>query len=129
MEDSGYPNRYIDSFRREIQWIISEAGLRNWDCYGDVYRDYQTHWLSCDYLEQKHAIIGALEPFDRHGRYPDSLGHSSKPRGSYPKLIPEFRLFIDYYGKVAREHGKKESTIDMESRNELQGRNPGVKAE
>ncbi len=76
MEDSGYSKSYIYSFRREIQWIIAEAGLRNWDCYGDVYRDYQTNLSSGDKLEKKHAIIGAIEQFDLHGRYPDSKWHS-----------------------------------------------------
>lgn len=117
MEDSGYSKSYIYSFRREIQWIISEAGLRDWDCYGDVYRDYQANLPSRDKLEKKHAIIGAIEQFDLHGRYPDSKWHSFKTRGPYPKLVPKFRLFIDHYGKVAREHGKKESTIYMESHN------------
>lgn len=43
MEDSGYSKKYIYTFRREIQWIISEAGLRSWECYGDMYRDYQAN--------------------------------------------------------------------------------------
>lgn len=115
MEDSGYSKGYIYTFRREIQWIISEAGLRSWECYGDVYRDYQANSSPHDILEKKHAIIGAIEQFDLHSRYPDSKWHSFKARGSYPKLVPEFRSLIDYYGKVARESGKKESTIYMES--------------
>jgi integrase len=117
MEDAGYSKNYIYTFRTEIQWIISEAGLRDWDCYGDVYRDYQANLLPPNKLKTKHAIIGAIEQFDLHDRYPDSKWHSFKVRGSYPKLVPEFKSLIDYYCKVARERGKKESTIYMESHN------------
>ncbi len=117
MEHSGYSTKYISRFRREIQWIIQEAGRRNWACYGDVYRDYQTHFSSYGQLDQKHAIIGAIEQFDLHGTYPDSTWHSFTTRGSYSKLVPEFRLLIDHYSQVARDHGKKESSIYMESHN------------
>ncbi len=60
------------------------------------------------------SYIGTLT---RWVNFLSRIQDSFKTRGPYPKLVPEFRLFIDHYGKVAQEHGKKESTIYMESHN------------
>ncbi len=117
METAGYSNDYINRLRREIQWILAEAETRGWDCYNDVYRHYELIPLSSGNLEKKQAIIGAIMEFDLHGNYPDGKWSGLVERGAYPKLVPEFRSLIDYYCMVARERGKKESSINTEYKN------------
>lgn len=117
METAGYSNDYISRLRREIQWILAEADTRGWDCYNDVYRHYEAIPLSPGKLEKKRAYIGAIMEFDLHGNYPDGKWSGLVERGAYPKLAPEFKSLIDYYCMAARERGKKESSINTESKN------------
>jgi integrase len=114
MEASGYSKDYIYRFRKEIQWILSENGSNHWESYGDVYHHYKTT-LKPSALEKKHAIIGAIEQFDLHGKYPDSKHNSFEDKSLYQKLIPGFKELIDYYIEAERERGKKDSTILTES--------------
>lgn len=117
METAGYSNDYISRLRREIQWILAEADTWGWDCYNDVYQHYEAIPLSPGKLEKKRAYIGAIMEFDLHGNYPDGKWSGLVERGAYPKLAPEFRSLIDYYCMAARERGKKESSINTESKN------------
>lgn len=117
METAGYSNDYISRLRREIQRILAEADTKGWDCYNDVYRHYKAIPLSPGKLEKKRAYIGAIMEFDLHGNYPDGKWSGLVERGAYPKLAPEFRSLIDYYCMTARKSGKKESSINTESKN------------
>jgi len=116
MESSGYSTDYIYRFQKEIQWILSEAGTRDWECYEDVYRYYETILNSSETLESKHAIIGAIEQFDLYGKCPDSKWNGfAKNRNAYSRLTPTFRVLIDYYIKEETERGIKATTIKATS--------------
>jgi len=117
METSGYSKDYISRFRREIQWILSEVGNRNWKCYDDVYRYYKSILKTPEALEKKHAIIKTVEQFDLNGKYPDSKWNSSTKHSSYSKLIPAYKMLVDYYIKKETERGLKKSSIATISNN------------
>lgn len=117
MEAAGYSKDYIGRLQSEIQKILTEVETKDWDCYSDVYRDYEATPLSPASLEKKRAFIGAIKEFDLYGKYPDGKWSGLAERGAYPKLAAEFRSLIDYYSMAARKHGKKESSIRTESQN------------
>jgi len=117
MEAAGYSNDYIARIHREIQWILVEVGNNSWNCYSDVYRYYEAISLSPGNLVKKRAIIGIIYDFDLHCKYPDGKWSGLEQRGAYPKLTPEFRSLIDYYCVAAQERGKKQSSINTESKN------------
>lgn len=117
VEAAGYSKDYIGRLQAEIQKILTEADTKDWACYSDVYRDYETTPLSLGSLEKKRAFIGIIKEFDLHGKYPDGKWSGLMERGAYPKLAPEFRSLIDYYRMAERERGKKESSICTESKN------------
>ncbi|WP_459997751.1 tyrosine-type recombinase/integrase, partial [Paradesulfitobacterium aromaticivorans] len=73
---------------------------------------------SPDYLRDKRTIIGAIEQFDVHSRFPDGRRrHELFKRGAYPLLSPEFKSVIDYYCEAEKKRGKKVTTIYTESHN------------
>lgn len=116
METSGYSKIYIDRFKREIKKILSNVDSKKWSCYRDVYLEYTKTSQSSNYLRNKRTIIGAIEQFDIHGRYPDGRRrHDLFKRGAYPLLLPEFKSIIDYYCEVEKKRGKKATTIYTES--------------
>lgn len=118
METNGYSKAYVDRFKREIEKILSTVDSKGWSCYTDVYLDYTKTSNSPDYLREKRTIIGAIEQFDVHGRYPDgSRRHQLFKQGAYPLLSPEFKSIIDCYCEIERKQGKKTSTIYTESHN------------
>lgn len=118
MENNDYSKIYVVRFRREMERILKFADEKGWLCYADVYRDYTTTSHSPDYLRNKRTIIGAIEQFDVHGRYPDGRRrHVLFKRGAYPLLSSEFKSVIDCYCEVERKRGKKTSTIYTESHN------------
>ncbi len=117
MEATGYSKDYIGRLQTEIQKILAEADTKDWDCYNDVYQDYEATALSLGSLEKKRAFIGAIKEFDLHGKYPDGKWSGLVERGAYLKLVAEFRSLIDYYCMAAQERGKKESSINTESKN------------
>jgi len=118
MEISGYSKTYVDRFKLEIEKILVLADSKEWSCYTDVYLEYINKPHSPDYLRNKRTIIGAIEQFDVHGRYPDGIRrHELFKRGSYPLLSPEFKSVIDCYCETERKRGKKTSTIYTESHN------------
>ena len=118
METNGYSKTYVDRFKREIKKIIS-ADSKEWSCYKDVYLEYTKTSQSPDYLRDKRTIIGAIEQFDVHGRYPDGRRrHELFERGSYPLLSSEFKSVIDLYCEVEKKRGKKKfTTVYTESHN------------
>jgi len=119
MKEAGYSDDYVGRIRKEIMWILTESEMHNWQSYGDIYHYYEKLLNKCEALGKKHAILGAIERFDYHGKIPNNkwtnLNHKS--RGAYPKLNIEFRKLLDYYTASALERGKKESTIYMEANN------------
>lgn len=118
MEINGYSKTYVDRFKREIKKILLAVDLKKWSCYTDVYLEYTQTSHSPDYLRDKRTIIGAIEQFDIHGRYPDRRSrHKLFERGSYPLLSPEFKSVIDYYCVAEKKRGKKATTIYTESHN------------
>lgn len=117
MEAAGYSKDYIGRLQSEIQKILTETNTKDWDCYSDVYRDYEATRLSPASLEKKCAFIGAIKEFDLNGKYPDGKWSGLAERGSYPKLSAEFRSLIDYHSTAERKRGKKESSIRTESQN------------
>jgi len=118
METNGYSKTYVDRFKREIAKILSVMDSKEWSCYTDIYLEYTKTSNSLHYLRNKRTIIGAIEQFDIHGRYPDRRRrHQLFKRGAYPSLSPEFKSVIDYYCEVEKDHGKKSTTIYTESHN------------
>jgi len=118
METNGYSKTYVDRFKREIKKILS-ADSKEWSCYTDVYQEYTKASHSPDYLRDKRTIIGAIEQFDVHGRYPDGRRrHELFERGPYPLLSPEFKSIIDLYCEMEKKRDKKKpTTIYTESHN------------
>ncbi|MEA1969201.1 MAG: tyrosine-type recombinase/integrase [Thermodesulfobacteriota bacterium] len=117
MESNGYSKTYVARFQREIKKIIS-ADSKNWSCYTDVYQGYTKTSQSPDYLRDKRTVIGAIEQFDIHDRYPNGRRrHELFERGSYPLLSLEFKSVIDLYCEVEKNSGKKSTTIYTESHN------------
>jgi len=118
MKTSGYSKTYVDRFKREIEKILSAVDSKEWSCYRDVYLEYTKTSQSPDYLRNKRTIIGAIEQFDVHSRFPDGRRrHELFKRGAYPLLSPEFKFVIDYYCEAERKRGKKVTTIYTESHN------------
>ena len=116
MKEVGYSDKYIQSFRKEINWILAESEYRDWKDYKDIYRHYESTLHTRRALMVKHTILGALEQFELNGKYPDSKWNNLKGREmKHQKLAPEFKGLIDYYINAALEGGKKESTIITES--------------
>ena len=118
MENNGYSKTYVDRFKREITKILVLADSQDWFCYTDVYLEYTKTPHSPDYLRNKRTLIGAIEQFDIHGRYPNGRRrHELFQRGAYPLLSPEFKSVIDYYCEAEKKRGKKVTTIYSESHN------------
>lgn len=118
METNGYSKTYSGRIEREIKKILLTADSKEWSCYKDIYLEYTKISHSDAYLRDKRTIIGAIEQFDVHGRYPDgSHRHELFQRGAYPLLSPEFKFIIDYYCEAESKRGKKVTTIYTESHN------------
>ncbi len=84
----------------------------------DIYLDYTKTSHHPNVLRHKRTIIGAIEQFDVHGRYPDRRRrHDLFDRGAYPLLSPVFKSVIDLYCEVEKKRGKKSTTIYSESHN------------
>lgn len=118
METNGYSKTYIDRIKREVKAILSTTNSKEVSCYTDIYLKYTKTSYSPDYLREKRSIIGAIEQFDVHGKYPDgSCRHELFERGAYPLLLSEFKSVIDYYCEAEKKRGKKITTIYTESHN------------
>lgn len=118
METNGYSKIYVKRLKRQIEKILLTADLKEWSCYTNVYLEYTKTSQSPDYLRNKRTIIGAIEQFEVHGRYPDGRHrHELFERGIYPLLSPEFKSVIDYYCEAEKKRGKKDTTIYSESHN------------
>jgi site-specific recombinase XerD len=117
MKARGYSDDYTHRFRKEILRILTESEKYGWKCYEDIYRQYEKVIQNRNELKKKHALIGAIEKFDLYGEYPNNKWKGFNKKGAYPRLIPAFKNLVDYFVKVAKDGGKKESTIYMESNN------------
>jgi site-specific recombinase XerD len=118
MEDNSYAKAYIDRFEREIKRILQLADSRKWQCYADIYLEYEHKGCSVHALRNKKGMLAAIEQFDVYGKYP---GCGSKnnliPRSAYHSLCPEYKGIIDLYRRIAQKDGKRESTIRTEASN------------
>jgi integrase len=118
MENNSYSKTYVERFKREITKILMLADSKDWSSYTDVYLEYTKTSHSPDYLRDKRTIIGAIEQFDVHSRFPDGRRrHELFKRGAYPLLSPEFKSVIDHYCEAEKKRGKKVTTIYTESHN------------
>ncbi len=118
MESNGYSKTYVARFKREIEKILTAVNSKEWSCYTDVYLEYTKTSHSPYALREKRTIIGAIEQFEVHGRYPNGRRrHELFERGSYPLLSPEFKSVIDLYCEVEKKRGKKSTAIYTESHN------------
>ncbi len=116
LETKDYSKSYVDNFNREIEKILTLVDSKKWSCYTDIYKEYSKTSHSPSFLRYKRTIIGAIEQFDVHGRYPDGRRrHELFERGAYPLLSQEFKSVIDLYCEVERKRGKKLTTIYTES--------------
>ena len=66
LETNDYSKSYLDSFKREIEKILTLVDSKEWSCYTDVYLDYTKTPHSPGFLRYKRTIIGAIEQFDVH---------------------------------------------------------------
>jgi integrase len=118
METNGYSKTYVGSFKREIMNILATARAKHCSSYTDIYLNYTKASHHPNVLRYKRTIIGAIEQFDIHGRYPDRRRrHALFDKGAYPLLSPEFKSVIDFYCEVEKKRGKKSTTIYTESHN------------
>ena len=110
MEDNGYSKTYIERFKREIKKTLLLADSKDWSCYTDVYLEYTKTPHSPHYLRDKRTIIGAIEQFVVHVRYPDgrhrhvviTAKQKWKTRDSLAvtRALKKLGLSIEVLGKV-----------------------------
>jgi len=123
MEKSGCSKEHIARFKTEIRWILSESETRDWECYADVLRYCETVSNSHNTLKRKREIIGAIERFDLYGKCPCPKQKRPKQvspavkKSAYSKLIPTFKMLVDYYINEETKRGIKASTIKTCSNN------------
>lgn len=119
METNGYSKTYVDCFKREIKKILASEDSEGWSCYKDVYWGYTKKSYSPNTLRDKRTVIGAIEQFDVHDKYPNRRRrHELFERGAYSLLALEFKSVIDLYREVEKKRGKKKSaTVYTESHN------------
>lgn len=118
LEENDYSKRYIDKFKREIKYILSNAKTKTWSSYKDIYLEYELSEHSAGYLRSKRNIIGAIEQFALYNKYPDRRTRSKLVvRGAYYQLSTEYKNFIDRYCEIESKRCKKSTTIYTESHN------------
>jgi len=117
LEADGYSAIFITRVRQMVKTILAESHLKGWDSYYDVFRYYEAKLESRDSIVKKKTIIGAIMEFDLNGKYPDRTPSGLTKKSAYTKLSPGFRLLVDRYRIAARNNGKKESSIKVESSN------------
>lgn len=118
MEVNSYSKTYIDRIKRAIKAILLATHSKRVSCYTKIYLKYTKTSCSPSYLRDRRTIIGTIEQFDIHGRYPNGRRrHELFDRGTYPLLLPEFKSVIDYYCRAEKKRGKKNTTIYTESHN------------
>lgn len=117
MEADGYSDDFIARMQRMVGIILADSQTMGWKSYYDVFRYYETNLNSHDSIVKKHTVIGAIMEFDLNGKYPDRKHSRLTQKNAYTRLSPEFQMLIDRYITAARDNGKKESSIKMESSN------------
>lgn len=118
MRKIGYSEVYIAKIESEIQRILLQADVKGWKSYTDVYLDYAKTSQSSSSLYGKRTILGAIENFETLGVNPGNRQrHSILKKTGYDALSKEFKSLIDYYCKLEKIRGKKETSIYTESHN------------
>lgn len=116
MEESCYSARYSNRVKREIDRILSDADLKGWASYTDIYLEYAKKSSSSSYLRNRLTYLGIIAGFDERSQYPDGRRRQQViERGKYGRLSKEFKDVIDCYRTVEQLRGKKETTIYCES--------------
>ena len=117
MENAGYSTDYVGRIKREVEFILATAASENWISYDDVRRYYETAQIPSKALKKKLTFLGAIMDFDHKCRYPDGKRSGLARNDAYAKLLPVFQGMIDWYMSKERGRGKKESSINTESKN------------
>lgn len=115
LKDNDYSVDFISRIRRMIKIILEKSDSMGWNNYFDVFHHFEKKQRG-DIVKNK-TVIGAIMEFDLNGKYPDRTPSGLAQRGAYYKLSPAFRLLVDRYKTAARNCGKKESSIKVESSN------------
>jgi len=115
MESNGYSVSYIRKLKREIEHVVSEVALKNWESYADIYSEYTHNSDALHCLGEKHALLGIIEDFDTKNQFP--TGRLRQKRGKYHLLSEEFKAAIDYYRETEKKRGIKDQTIYVSSLN------------
>jgi len=111
LEEAAYAKDYVDTFKREIRYILRVADSDKVKSYADVYRMYEESNCSQNVLRRKRILLGAIERFDLYGQYPDGTRKQPfLPRGAYHLLSAEYKSLIDYYVDAETKCGNKNSS-------------------
>ena len=112
MRAQGYSERFIHDYEIVIKFVLSHAGLFEWDSYDDVYETYKAEELSSKTLTKYAGILGTLKQFEVNHVLPVH-GHrdSILKKDKYSSLVDDFRIPIDIFIQEQRKIGNKESTI------------------
>jgi integrase len=117
MEEAGYSKDYIGRVRREIEHVLELSDVGTVSSYADVYREYERGGVSGDRLIRRRNLLALIEQFDIYGQPPNGTKRRQLfPKCAYPQLCAEYREVIDCYVEVEKKRGKKDGTIEGESR-------------
>ena len=117
MESAGYSRDYRGRIRREIEFILSKAASESWSSYDDIRRYYEKAQMPIGVRGKKRSLLGAIMDFDQKGKYPEGKRHELARTDAYARLFHEYQQMIDWYISNERKRGKKESSINTESKN------------
>ena len=109
MQAQGYSDSYIHMVKAEINHILLCADTNTWDSYLDIYLEYK------DRAKRPHismaTVMGLIARFDTEGLYPNGQRHTLWNRGSYEKLLPDFKGLVDFYKTLPGLSAFRETTI------------------
>lgn len=115
LKNNDYSVDFIGRIHRMIKIILEKSDSMSWNSYFDVFQHFVKKQRG-DIVKKK-TVIGAIMEFDLNGKYPDRTPSGLTQKGAYYKLSPTFSLLVDRYKTAARNCGKKESSIKVESSN------------
>jgi integrase len=112
LEADGYSDVYVARVRCMIKTILDQSDAMGWNNYHEVFQHYENSERSQDNITKKRTVIGAIMEFDLNGKFPDRTPSQLVERGAYCRLLPEFKLLIDYFKEHEQRRGMKASSID-----------------
>ncbi len=113
MKDHGYCNDYRKKVYFHTRRITSLSQEVRWDSYEEVFYWYSAQAHGKRYLHDVRAILGILLEYHIYGIMPNNRMTQNPlcPReNSYSKLVPEYKMLIDYVGEDEKRRGLKSST-------------------